>query len=142
MAKPMIVALVVSVAALAVASCSRGGGAPVHDRVVSPDGRLEAVLMTCPMAGDAKVKLVTGAVFADKGRDCADLAAALGSVRVSAASEEGEGPMASVEWDEAKAVFSFDGDRTVISREARAGAPLDLIVVRGDFKEADIVPAP
>ncbi|WP_297802136.1 hypothetical protein [uncultured Brevundimonas sp.] len=138
MAKPVKMGLVVGLAALAAAGCSRGGGEKVHERVASPDGKMEAVLMTCSMPGDAKVMLVTGAVFADKGKGCGDVEKqALTSVWVSSPLE-GDGPLASVAWADGKAVFSFDGDRNVVTRHAQAGAPLDLIAVRGEFPEADI----
>ena len=139
MAKPVLTGLALSLSALALVGCSRDGGEQVHTRVASPDGTREAVLMTCSMSGDAKVLLVTGAVFETKGQKCADVAdKALASVWVSSP-EAGEGPQAQVTWDGDQAVFSFEGDRTVISREAKAGGRLDLIAVKGDFAEADIV---
>ena len=124
--------------AATLSACGGAGGEKVHERVASPDEKTEAVVMTCPMDGDAKVLLVTGAVFEKKGQGCADLTSALGSVRVSTP-QDGEGDEAvSVAWQDGKAVFTFEGDRTVVSREAKAGAPLDIIAVRGDFEEADI----
>ncbi|WP_292050626.1 MULTISPECIES: hypothetical protein [unclassified Brevundimonas] len=139
MAKPVLTGLALSLSALALAGCARGGGEQVHTRLASPDGAREAVLMTCSMPGDAKVLLVTGAVFDAKGRGCGDVDdKALASVWVSLP-EAGDGPQAQVSWDGDRAVFSFEGDRTVISRQAKAGGRLDLIAVRGEFAEADIV---
>lgn len=142
MAKLLIKGVLAAMAAMTLVACDATDGEAVHERVSSPDGTMEAVLMTCSMDGDAKVKLITGAVFEGKGGACAGLSEkALASVRVSMPEGE-EDAKASVAWDGGQAVFSFEGDRTVISREAKAGARLDLIAVRGDFEEADIVEAP
>lgn len=141
MAKLVLKGLALGVAVLALAGCGNAGGERVHERLVSPDGKMEAVLMTCSMSGDAKVLLVTGAVFEKKGKGCAEVESeALASVWVSLPIE-GEGPLARVGWDGGKAVFSFDGDRTVVSRQAKAGARLDLIAIKGEFEEADVMDA-
>ena len=142
MGRLWIKGVMVSAAVSTLAACGSVDGEAVHERVTSPDGKMEAVLMTCSMAGDAKAKLITGAVFEGKGGSCDGLAdKALTSVRVSMPLGE-ESAKASVKWENGQAVFSFEGDRTVISREAKAGARLDLIAVRGDFEEADIIEAP
>lgn len=127
---------------LMLAACAGGADQKVHQRADAPDGKMQAVVMTCPMAGGAEVKLVTGAVFDAKGKGCDDIAkSAIVTVRVSMPEGEIAPPAASVAWKDGKAVFSFEGERTVISREARANAPLDLLVVRGDFEGADVVEA-
>lgn len=132
---------VIASAGLVLAGCGNGGGEKVHERVASPDGAMEAVLMTCSMPGDAGVLLVTGAVFEARGKGCGALDEALASVWVSSPIE-GDGPLAQVGWQGDKAVFSFEGDRTVVSRQARAGGRLDLIAIKGDFEEADIMTTP
>jgi len=143
MAKLWIKGAMAVAATLTLAACGTVDGETVHERVASPDGKMEAVLMTCFMDGDAKVRLVTGAVFEGKGGNCDGLnSKALASVRVSMPEGDDDGPKASVKWDNGHAVFSFEGDRTVISREAKGSGRLDLIAVRGEFEEADIVEAP
>lgn len=134
------VVMAMTVGAGGLAGCSALGGEKVHSRATSEDGKLHAVVMTCFMDGDAKVKLVTGAVFDRDGGGCPDvIEQAVGSVWVSLPPSGLEAPAASVAWQEGKAVFSFEGERTVVARHARADASLDLIVVSGDFEEADIV---
>lgn len=127
------------VSVLVLGACA-GGSEKIHQRLASPDGTMEAVVMMCPMAGDMKVKLLAGAVFDAKGLGCDDMASrAITSFLISSSSEDDPVPAASVEWLGGKAVFDVDGDRTIVNRSARAGAPLDLLVIKGTFDDADIV---
>lgn len=127
------------VSVLALGACA-GGGEKVQQRSASPDGTMEAVVMVCPMQGDKSVKLLAGAVFDAKGRGCADMAnGAITSFLISSAPEDEPVPAATVEWLDGKAVFDVEGDRTIVNRSARAGAPLDLLVIKGSFDDADIV---
>lgn len=127
------------VSILALAACDRGGE-KVQQRLASPDGTMEAVVMVCPMEHDKSVKLLAGAVFNAKGRGCAQMANdAITSFLISSSPEDDPVPAASVEWLDGKAVFDIEGDRTIVNRAARAGAPLDLLVIKGSFDDADIV---
>lgn len=123
---------------LALGACAGERGGTVYERAASPDGKLEAVLMLCGMDSDKAVLLLTGAVFEAKGKGCDNLGKAVTSFQASRAAE-GEEPGASVSWLDGKAVFDVQGDRTVASRYAKGGAPLDLIQLKGSFDEADIV---
>ena len=123
---------------VAVSACGGQSGGKVYERVASADGALEAVLMLCPMASDGNVLMLTGAVFDTKGEGCKDFRTkALAGFQTSRAME-GDDPAASVVWQDGKAVYELDGDRTVVGRFAQGEAPLDLIQLQGNFEGADI----
>ncbi len=114
---------------VAVSACGGQSGGKVYERVASADGALEAVLMLCPMASDGNVLMLTGAVFDTKGEGCQDFRTkALAGFQTSRA----------VVWQDGKAVYELDGDRTVVGRFAQGEAPLDLIQLQGNFEGADI----
>lgn len=123
---------------MALSACGGQNAGKVYERVASADGALEAVLMLCPMASDDKVLLLTGAVFDTKGEGCQDFRSkALAGFQTSRVTEGNE-PAASVTWQDGKAVYELEGDRTVVGRFAQGEAPLDLIQLQGGFDGADI----
>lgn len=127
------------VALMALSACGGQSGGKVYERVPSTDGKLEAVLMLCPMDSDANVLVLTGAVFDSKGKGCGDLRSEAMTGFQTSRVTEGDEPAASVSWQDGKAVFDLLGDRTVVGRFAKGEAPLDLIQLKGGFDEADIV---
>ncbi len=124
-------------ATMLLAGCARVDS-KVHERVPSPDGSKEAVVMTCPEASDPSVPVLVGAIFAKKGQGCKDATVDGLSYFIATMAPDIEAPGTQVIWEGGKAVFDIEGDRYVYSRGAQSNAALDLIQLKGSFDGADI----
>lgn len=129
---------VLMLAAAGVSGCT-GAGERVYERALSPDGTKEAVLMRCRDAADPSISHLTGAVFARKGQGCDEVAReGLASFSVTNAATV-EDPGATMQWQDQQVIFDIAGDRAVMTRQAKGGAALDMIQLKGDFEGADIL---
>lgn len=124
-------------AVMVLAGCARVDS-KVHERVASPDGSKEAVVMTCPQASDPAVPVLVGAIFDTKGMGCKDATVDGLSYFIATMAPDVDGAATKVVWDGDKAVFDIEGDRYVYSRGAKSNAALDLIQLKGSFDGADI----
>lgn len=124
-------------AAMLLAGCARVDS-KVHERVPSPDGSKEAVVMTCPQASDPAVPVLVGAIFAKKGQGCKDATVDGLSYFIATVAPDVDGAGAKVVWAGDKAIFDIEGDRYVYSRGAQSNVALDLIQLKGSFDGADI----
>ncbi|MEG1453128.1 hypothetical protein [Brevundimonas sp.] len=125
-------------AVMVLAGCARVES-KVHERVASPDGSKEAVVMTCPQASDPAVPVLVGAIFDTKGQGCKDATVDGLSYFIATMAPDGDGAGTKVVWDGSKAIFDIEGERYVISRGAKSNVALDMIQLKGSFDGADIV---
>lgn len=125
-------------AVMVLAGCGRVDS-KVHERVASPDGSKEAVVMTCPQASDPAVPMLVGAVFDTKGQGCKDTTVDGLSYFIATMAPDVQAPGATVVWEGDKAIFDIDGERYVFSRGAKSNVALDMIQLKGSFDGADIV---
>lgn len=132
------------VGTLALMACSEAAER-LLDEVVSPDGRMTAVLMRCPDPANRAVSHLHGAVYAMQDKadfDCARIAIdPVASFAVSNTPEPDE-PPSRVFWQDGHAVFEIGGERNLIHRQARSNASLELIRIKGGFEGADIEDEP
>ena len=86
----------------------------VFQRLASPDGKYEAVMMVCPMPSDPAIPEMVVAVFKEKGRDC-EQPYVHAETGVNMSHPFDDGAHATMRWDGETLVVTSQGERQYYS---------------------------
>lgn len=114
--------LIAAVCVGLLASACSGASESVVERVASPDGRYEAVLMVCQTPSDFTASDLLVMVYDEKGRGC-EKAFVDAVAGVTLTHPDKDGVNASIRWDEDVVVLTSATERQLMSGLSRADGP-------------------